>query len=453
MKKLLCMLMALMMALGCAALAEESDLQQQLDAANARIEELEAQVETYYPFYFAQVVATYGEDGVIWLADVEAEYELFAAQYASFGVDLEAYGLADAAKMDIINTAVENAVILEMANQLGLDQFDAETEAGYETAADELMEQYISSYTDYFYPDMEVTDEMRAEAIAYWETQGISREIIIQTYKESDTFDAVYEYITKDVTITEEDTVAAYATLVEENKTSYGDDRTYNSDRCAGVPIAWNPEGYRAVKHVLIMFDDDQAQRYGDLQQQLATLNEEKAAIENPVEGAEAPARTIEEVNADIDACNAELDDLYAELQPTADEVIAAFNNGTGFDELIVQYNADPGMQNGVCAEIGYAVTDTDDAYWDPAFVDGAMSIANKGEISGPVYGMNGIHIIYYMDDIPAGEVGLEAIRPELEASALEDKINATYLAQVDAWMAEMNVQYYYDHFGVTTAA
>ena len=51
-KKLLSMVLAMLLALGTvAALAEEEvELQAQLDAANARIEELEAAVELYRPY-------------------------------------------------------------------------------------------------------------------------------------------------------------------------------------------------------------------------------------------------------------------------------------------------------------------------------------------------------------------------------------------------------------------
>ena len=44
MKKWLCLALAALMALGTFALAEGDDLQAQLDAANARIAELEAEV-------------------------------------------------------------------------------------------------------------------------------------------------------------------------------------------------------------------------------------------------------------------------------------------------------------------------------------------------------------------------------------------------------------------------
>ena len=455
MKKILCICIALILSLGCMCALAEEDLQAQLDAANAKIDELQALVDAYYPFYAAQVLATYGEDGVIWLEDLEAEYEAQAAQYASYGMDLASMGLDQMLKMDLLTSAVEDAVILSKAEELGLMDYSEEKLAEFEVSADEMAAMYNQSYLDYFYPDAEeVTEEMQAEADAYWAANGMSHDDLIQALINDAAFNDIYNYVTADVAVTEEDIEAAYQTLIEENKASYTDDRTYNSDRSSGVAIAWNPENYRAVKHVLIMFNDEQAQRYSELQSQLSSLNAEKAALETPAEGAAeteeaAEPRAIEEINSDIAACATEVEALYTQLMPTAEEVIAKFNDGVAFEELITEYNADPGMQSGAAAEIGYAVTEGS-TYWEQAFTDGAMAIANKGEISDPVYGSNGIHIIWYMDDVPAGEVSLDEIREEIEINALDTKIQDTYSAQIDAWMEEMNVEYFYENFGIT---
>ncbi len=469
MKKILCICLTLVLALGSFCALAEEDLQAQLDAANQTIAELQAQVDTYYPYYMAQIVATYGEDGIVWLKDVEEQYAALEAQYANYGISLASYGMEDSLKQDVVRAAAQNSVLLAKAAELGLDQFSEEATADLEASAQELIDGYVDYYLSYYYPDAEeITDDMRFQAESYWADNGVNYESTLENLKESAIYDAIYDYVTKDVAVNDEDIQAAYKTLIEDNKTSYVNDSSYNTDRNGGATIAWNPEGYRAVKHVLIMFDDEQSQLYSDLQSQLTSLEEEKKAIENPVESTEAPAeenaetveeatveptatpepRSVEEIDADIEACNAELDALYAELQPTADEVIAAFNEGTSFDELIEKYNEDPGMQNEPTASIGYAVSATSTT-WDPAFTEGAMSIANKGEISGAVRGANGLHIIYYMDDIPAGEVSLDEIREGVEANALASKIQTTYDDQVNAWMEEANVQYYFENFGV----
>jgi len=457
MKKILCICIALILSLGCMCALAEEDLQAQLDAANAKIAELQAQVDAYYPFYAAQILATYGEDGVIWLEDIQAEYEATAAQYASYGIDLAAMGYEDTLKMDLITSAVEDAVILIKAEELGLTDYSEERMAEFETSADEMAAMYTQSFLDYFYPDAEeVTEEMQAEADAYWAANGMSRDELIQALKNDAAFNDVYNHVVADVAVTEEDIEAAYQALIEENKAGYTDDRTYNSDRSSGVAIAWNPENYRAVKHVLIMFNDEQGQRYSELQGQLSSLNAEKAALEAPAEEAAeteeaAEVRTIEQINSDIAACATEIEALYSQLLPTAEEVIAKFNDGTAFEDLITEYNADPGMMSGTAAEIGYAVTEGS-TYWEQPFTAGAMAIANKGEISAPVYGSNGIHIIWYMDDVPAGEVALDEIRDEIQIDALDAKIQSTYSNQINAWMEELNVEYFFENFGITAA-
>lgn len=454
MKKLLCLALALAMALCCTALAE-NDLQAQLDAANAKIAELQAQVDAYYPYYFAQIVATYGEDGIIWLKDAQAEYDNMNAQYAAYGMDLASMGMADMAKVSVVEAAVEDAVIKAKAEELGLAQLDEATMADLNALAEETLNYYVDYYLSQAYADAEeITDEMKAEAIAYWESTGTSLDAILQSCIDSEVYQAVEEYAFKDVAVTEEDIQAAYQEMIQDNQDAYTDDATYNSDRTNAEAIAWNPEGYRAVKHVLVKFSDEQSARYTELQNQIASLNAEKEAIENPAEeteeAAEAAAapRAIEEINADIAACAMEVEALYSQLLPTAQEVVEKFNAGTSFEDLIAEYNADPGMTNEPTASQGYAVREGS-TYWDPAFTAGAMSIAEIGGISEPVYGKFGIHVIYYMADVPAGEVALEEIRDTVEQNALSDKQNAAYADLIASWIDEMNVEYHMENFGV----
>jgi len=450
MKKILCLCMALILSLGCAALAEE-DLQAQLDAANAKIDELQALVDAYYPYYFAQIVATYGEDGVIWLEDVQSVYESQLAQYAGYGIDLEAMGMADTAKKGVIESAVKDAVIRAKAAELDICQYTEEEIAEFEASARGTYETYVSYYIANYYPDAEEhTDEMRAEAEAYWTANGIDYQVILDDYLKSDLYAAIEAYAIKDVAITEEDVQAAYEAMIAENQANYADDATYNNDRNNGVAIAWNPEGYRAVKQVLVKFNDEQAALYSQLQSQLKSLNAEKEAIENPSEETDetVEVRTIEEVNADIASCAMEVEALYSQLMPRVEEVIAKFNEGTPIEELIAEYNEDPGMTNEPTASKGYAVREGSTA-WDPAFTAAAMSIEEVGGISEPAYGSYGIYLVYYMADVPAGEVALEEIREAVEAEALSTKQTETYNAKVAEWTEAMNVEYHYENFGI----
>lgn len=462
MKKLLCGVMALMLAFGCVCALGEGDLQAELDAANAKIAELEALVELYKPFYQSQVVAVYGDDGVIWLDDVQKEYDSQAAYYQQYGIDLAQYGWVNEIKTGIVEAAVKSAVLDQMAQEMKLELTE-EKLAELEETTQETIEYYLNSYYDYFYPDAEeITEEMIAEAQAYWTENGLDHDTYLESAKKDALQEELHNEITKDVAINEDDVKAAYDELVEANKTSYANDSTYNSDRNSGVAIAWNPEGYRAVKHVLVKFDDDQSARYSDLQNTLSSLNAEKEAAENPAEPTEEAAeateaeaeptpepRSLEEINADIAACATEIEALYAQLEPKANEVVEKFNAGTSFEDLIAEYNQDPGMTREPIATIGYAVK-ADSTTWDPAFTEGAMSIPEIGQISAPVRGSYGFYVIYYLGDVTPGEVDMETIRASLEEDALEKKIAATYEEQVEAWLNELGVTYYLENFGVT---
>ena len=451
MKQLTSLILALLLCLGAISALAEEDLQAQLDAANARIAELEAEVALYKPVYEKQVVAEYGEGGIIWREDAQKEYQDAADAYAQYGLSIDDY--ADDIKQDILNMLVQNAVLAEKTAELGLDALDDETRANLEAEAAETYETYIETYKSYFADedtDDETAREQTIEAMAQY---GLTQEALVEQTIESYIDEQLYNYVTEDVVVTDEDVQAAYEEMVTESEESFtDDDYSYNSARKSGETIAWNPEGYRAVKHVLIKFDDDQAAKYNELQSTLTSLQAEKAALDAPAEdaaeGEEAGAepRSAEAIEADIAAVTAEIEALHAELLPRAQEVIDAFEAGTDFDTLIEQYNADPGMKNEPTATNGYAVSATSSVY-DPAFTEGAMSIEAVGQISGPVYGANGIHIIYYLNDITPGPVPFEEIAEEAEQEALSNKTSDTYDAQVAAWVEEAHPVYHLDRF------
>lgn len=475
MKKLLCMALAVLLALGAMAALAEEDLQAQLDAANARIAELEAEVELYKPYYESQIVAEFGDGGIIWREDAMSEYQSAADAYAQYGLNIDDYA-ADI-KQDILEMLVQQAVLDAKATELGLDQLDEEAMANLRAEAESTFETYVDSYRDYFAAENATDEEAREQTIAALAGYGLTPEALTEQMLDDYVSEQLHTYVTQDVAVTDEDIQAEYEAMVASDEAAYSDsDYSYNSARNNGETIAWNPEGYRAVKHVLIKFDDEQAEQYSDLRATLASLEDEKAALEAPAEEpaedaeAEAPAeepaedadteaedaaedaepeaapRTAEEIDADIAAVTAEIEALHEALLPQAQQVIDEFNAGTDFNTLIEQYNADPGMVNEPTATNGYAISASSDAY-DPAFVEGAMSIAEIGQISAPIYGMNGIHIIYYLADITPGPVPFEEVAEQAESDALEEKINDTYNNQVAAWVEEANPVYHIDRF------
>lgn len=458
-KKLLCMVTAMLLALSAVALAETDDLQAQLDAANARIGELEAQVELYKPYYERQIVAEYGDGGIIWRDDAMEEYEAAASAYAQYGMSIDDY--ADGIKQSILETLVRTSVLADKAAEMGLDQLDDEQRAHLEEEATATYNNYVDTYVDYYRDSFESQglseEEGRQQIIESLAQSGLTQETLLEQMTESHVDEQLHTAITADVEVSEEEIQAKYDAMVSEAQEDYANDYSYNSARNSGETIVWNPEGYRAVKHVLIRFDDDQAAQYSDLQSTLDSLNDELEALDAPAEETEAEAadeesepeaepRSREEIQADIGSIATEIEALYSQLLPQAQQVIDEFNGGADFDSLIEKYNADPGMNSEPNATIGYAVS-ADSTTWDPAFTEGAMSIEAVGGISEPVYGQNGIHVIYYLNDITPGAVALEEVRDAVAAAALEDKTTDVYNEQVNAWVEEAAPVYHMDRF------
>ena len=470
MKKLICAVLAVLMALSAVALAEtDDDIQARLDAANARVAELEALVEQYRPYYERQVVAEFGDGGIIWRDDAMKEYEAAASAYAQYGLSIDDY--ADDIKADILKSLVKNAVVDAKAAELGLGELDDETRAKLEAEAAETFESYVTSYKSYFAAEDATDEEAREQTIAALEQYGMTLDTLTQQTIEGYVDEQVYNYITADVAVTDEDIQTEYDAMVAEDQENYANDYSYNSARNNGETIAWNPEGYRAVKHVLIKFDDEQSKLYNELQSTLDSLNAELEALdapaaEAPAEAAEAPAedagaeaeapeetpeptpepRSREEIQADIGNVATEIEALYSQLLPQAQQVIDEFNGGADFNSLIEKYNADPGMKSEPTATNGYAVA-ANSTTWDPAFTEGAMSIGAVGQISGPVYGKNGIHVIYYLSDITPGPVALEDIAGAVKDAAQENKLSKTYDDQINAWVEAANPVYHVDRF------
>lgn len=479
--------LAAIIALGAGALAEGTDLQTQLDEANARILELEEQVEKYRPYYEQQIVAEYGTDGIIWRDDAQAVYEQAAAMYAQYGIQVDSF--ASEIKQSILESLVQESVLHAKAAELGYGEPD---EATLQTLTEEAaadFENYVTMYQGYFSTEGATDEENRAATIDYLAQNGVTQESILEDRLHNYQEEQLYDAITGDVAVTDEDVEAKYQEILAMDKEDFVDDYSYNACRADGEVIAWNPEGYRAVKQVLIQFGDEQSQQMDELKATLETLNDELAALdeaeaeaaaaevaedeadeaedaaetadeeadaeaaeeeaelaEDAAEAALAEHRSRAEIQSDIGQVGAAIEALYAELMPRAQEVVDAFNAGTDFETLIAQYNDDPGMTTEPSASQGYAVS-AESTYWDKSFTEAAMSIESVGQISEPARGDYGIYIVYYLSDITPGDVALDEIREGVEAAALEEKIQKTYDDQVSAWVQEASPVYHLENF------
>jgi peptidyl-prolyl cis-trans isomerase C len=129
-------------------------------------------------------------------------------------------------------------------------------------------------------------------------------------------------------------------------------------------------------------------------------------------------------------------------VQAQVDEIMAKYASGTPFVDLIDEYGTDPGMKQEPTRTEGYAVH-ADSILWDKAFTEGAMALKEIGEVSEPVLGSHGVHLLHYTRDIPGGAVEVtEEIRKQLEEELLSEKETAAVTEMVEGWMNEAEIVY-----------
>lgn len=453
-KRIATLLLALALALvSTGAFATTNDeYEAKIAEYEKQIADLQAQVEDLQHQLDLQNYVVSFDGGYVTVDEAMERYDYVEYMYESYGYSLDGY--EDQVKQDIMTSLAQDAVVKYMAEQLGIATPDEATDEQLHQAASDDFDQYIEYYRTNFESDSKTEEEIVADTADYLAGYDLTEDTLYQDQLESYAQQQLYAYVADQVTVSDDEIQTEYDTLVAADQASYeSSPYSYESAATSGTDIYWNPEGYRAVKQVLLAFSDDQASRYSDITSRLSSLEDELAALDaTPAPDATAAAeatqepRSAELINADIDAANAELDALYEELMPTAQEVVDLFNAGTGIDELISIYGGDPGMTADPGMTNGYVVS-ANSTYWDDAFTQAAMSIQNVGEISEPARGANGIYIVYYLADITPGAADFDTVKDQVKATLLDTKQSDAYDAQLSQWMEDLNVTYYLDNF------
>ena len=437
-RKLVAMLMCLCMMLGMTAVAEE--------AAVTEIPELTADT----------VVASLNGQDLLWSA-VEPAYNTLVSQNSSY------YDMADPANVELfravaLENAIVEAILTQKAAEMGMSELSAEEIAQAETAAQTDWSAAIDNYLAYYYPDLTAESAeadiaaAEAEAEQYYNEGGYDLDVLTAEYKKYMVLEKLQNVMIQDAAVTDEEVEAYYQQLVATDKELYENDvaayMAYNSqvDMMAmyaamygsanDMDYAWyKPEGFRAVRHILLPVDEELMNTYTDLQ---ARFEEQQTETESETETTEAPV-TAEQVNEAKAA-------IFASLADKIEEINQKYVEGVDFDELITTYgvNADGTASDpGMTSTPYYEVCAASDTVYVAEFVEAAMSIPEVGGISAPYLSSFGIHIVKYLHDIPGGPVEMtDTQRQAKYEELLYIKQNDLYSAQVEAWLTEANLQY-----------
>ncbi len=217
-----------------------------------------------------------------------------------------------------------------------------------------------------------------------------------------------------DLTVTDEELLELFNQKVEADKITYSDLSAYEYYTSQGEPAFYIPEGLRMVRHVLISFEDDLVAQIQELR---SAGNEEEAD---------------ELVNTSL-----------AEIYDEAMDVLNQLNDESiTFDDAILEYNDDPGMNSYPEGYQMYLGT----SRFVQEFTDGGMALENIGDISDLVGTDFGYHILEYTSDVESGPVDFETVKASLLPEASEIKKEEEWLALINEWTAKHKIEYFYEN-------
>ena len=360
------------------------------------------------------VVATVGDE-TITKADFNEGFNALLSQY---GYTQDSEEIADQLKTlkeNYIAQMVEDKVLEKKIKELGLDQVTDEEKAAAEQEIQDWYDEQYAALVENFKTDDTVEDPeaKAAETIENYLSQyGLTLDQMKENSVASISSDKLYDYVTKDVTVTEEEAKIEFANKVAAAKEKYDADlSTYVSDFENGATIYYTPKGCYYIKHILISLTDEQKQDIKNLR----------------ADDDETVAATADEKR----------EEYLLTIREKAESVLKLVDEGGDFEALMEEYGEDPGMKNEAYKN-GY-LTYAGDTGFVTEFADACAALTEDGMTSGLVGSDFGYHIIRRVSTVPSGEATFEDVKDSLMESMLTDKKSTTYDQQVEAWVKEVN--------------
>ncbi len=378
-------------------------------------------------YAFAEDIATPAEPGfeatetepvdtnpvVARLRDHEIRYQdvvNYAQQMYSEGLISSAADYASA--LDYL--LIYNALPKVMVEDLGIENLlSGEKLEELYVQAEEIFNSEINSYISYYYGN-ELSDEdyqmLYDLVVGAYAEAGFSLDQYKQDFVVGEAFAA--HFATFEFEISEEKILEVFNRFVEDDREMFeGNVMMYEyATNYYNYVSYYMPEGYRGITHILIDADADALSAYAAVKD-----GTDAEAIEN------AKAAVIE-------SCREKLDEIYGKIEA-----------GEDFESLIHEYNTDPGM-SGDNLKNGYAVH-KDTIVFMQEFTDGSFSgkMQKVGDVSDPVVTSYGVHILYYLRDIPGGVIEYtDEVRNAVEEYCVASEQDAL----LRQWLSDYGVEY-----------
>ena len=334
--------------------------------------------------------------------------------------------VADSVLQTVLTYKAAEKLVALKAQAQGLDKLTEEDLKQINAQAQQAYADQLEYYTAFVAQPGKSEEEVRADAERYMqEEENITLQAITDEIKADWPAQKYYREIVKDVTVSEEEVQQYYQeqlAIQRENYSQYPEE--FEFAHTDGALILYRPAGYRAVRDILIPFENDEDEvKATELMDEISQLDPQ------------ADAARIQEIEA-------ELNPLFAPLEATAKEISDKLQAGESFMSLADQYGKDEMMESEPVHSEGYYINENSYLF-STEFIQGAMILDQPGQVSAPLRSPSGLHLVEYLSDVTPGDVPLDEVRETIEAQALEIRQRAYYDEQTAAMLEEANVQYY----------
>ena len=368
--------------------------------------------------------------------------------------------------------AMDNTIKVRLLLQKAAEAFTAEEMEAFREQArkdwNDILEDFLSDagITE------ESTEEERSAALAdvladLEANYGYTEEIYVAEGVESEMYSAYYEKLQEEVKasdpslaeVSDEDIQARYDELVAMEQLYVGDDAGLYEmyQNYYDYEFHYMPKGYRGITHILLKADQDLLDAWTDLSARFEESNEqeedealtdgdedEEEPEEDP-DGTDEPEETEEPVESEepvtAEMVEAARQAIIESLRDKIDDIMARLANGESFEDLIREYGEDPGMEVEENLKNGYPVH-PDSLVYAKAFTEGAAALEKVGDYSkDPVVSTFGVHILYYLRDIPDGPLEMsEEVRDALAEEILSSRVDKAVGERLDQMVAEAEI-------------
>ena len=354
-----------------------------------------------------------------------------------------------------IDSFVGLGVIENKLAEAGKNDFtDAEIEQLNQAARSKYEELWQLLYQQMQKNDATVTEEAVTEQMEDmgYTFQAIYDELELQTRQ-----NRAIELFVGDIVLTQDQVDAYYEEqFVGPDREDYeGNVAKYDQEILMNNNEAfYTPEGYRYIRQIVLEIPEEALKAAKTEQvalnratQAMATALQQLALSATTAEKWEDMADAKALYDEAAEALNTAQADytrrLEAEalplVQETTDEIMEQYNAGIDFKSLINRYSTDRTDRN-VNGD-GYPFH-PDSTMWPENFKKAASALEKPGDISEPFVTEQGIHILCYAGDVPAGEhVLTDEERELLNTAALRyyqmEKLNAL----VEEWQGDYEIE------------